>query len=480
MGEPSTSQPLSKPKSRLGLSPHVQFWLLTISGILFTILLSGGGIWWVVSLNPSIVDIGTMKLPASDAFSFSEKVTDRELTKLLPVAEQFSNPKIREVPGETIPADILLSNPSKYDNRTVVVYGKLSRRAEVQNLLEKDWPRAYVLGIWANGKEIPVIYRGYVAHLNPGDIIQVEGIFLADGKGIHADNVMRLEVDPQEQQRENLWLLRASIAVFLWLVFCTSVFLWRAFRKNWYKHYLVPTIVLFLGVSLFMAGCTMDMTTVINPDGSGLVTSSFTRAKEDIDFLRQMPGMNEYMDAWISNMRQDGMFVENWIEGENENFFLQRAFGNLDALSETQNSEGPASWLYATKYKEGNFMVFRFMAIVDTTAFYQVADGMSSSAAEEVRKELDQTIMNYSLVLPGEIVYHNSTGAQSNRVSWALRMNDSNAIVAESRLPLPVAETTGASSSSRVKQSLLIVFIASTILLIISLIGYHLHKGQQG
>jgi hypothetical protein len=453
---------------------------LAVSGILFTLLLSGGGVWWIVTLNPSIIDFETMKWPATDTFSFSEKVTDREVLKLLPLAEQFSNPKIREVSSEAIPADILLSNPSKYDNRTVVVYGRLSRRAAVQSLLERDWPQAYVLGLWANGKEILIVYRGYVAHLNPGDIIQVQGIFLADGKGIHADSVMLLEADPQDQQRENLWLLRASIAVFLWLIFCTSVFLWRAFRKNWFKHYLVPMIVLFLGTSLFMAGCTMNVTTVINSDGSGLVTSSFTRPKEDIDFLRQMPGMNEYIDAWISNMRQDGMVVENWLEGENENFFLQRAFGNLDDLSETQGSEGPASWIYATKYAEGNSIVFRFMALIDTTAFYQVADGMSSSAAEEIRKELDQTIMSYSLVLPGEIVYQNSTSVQGNRVSWALRMNDRNAIVAESHLHLPAVETIGASPSSRVKQGLLIVFIASTILLIISLLGYRLRKREQG
>lgn len=472
-------RPTSKLKSKAVLSPRVQFWLLTISGIIFTLLLTGGGVWWVISLNPSIIDVETIRPTATNQPSFSEKITDRELLKLLPIAEQFSNPKIREASAEAITPDVLLSNTSKYENRTVVVYGKLSRRAVVQNPLENDWPQAYILRIWANGKEVSVVYRGYVDHLNPGDTIQVEGVFVADGKGIHADKVTRLEKDPQEQQRENLWLLRASIAVFLWLIFCTSMFLWRAYRRNWLKHHLVSTILLFLGVSILMAGCTMDITTVINPDGSGLVTSSFTRAKEDIDFLREMPGMNEYMDAWISNLRQDGMFVENWIEGENETFFLQRVFGNLDDLSETQSSEGPASWLYATKYTEGNFIVFRFMALVDTTAFYQVTEGLSSSAAEEIRKELDQAEMNYSLVLPGEIVYHNSIEVHGNRISWLLRMNDRNEIVAESRLPMPVAEPLTFSSVERIKQSLLIVFIASTILLIVSLLGYHLPKGKK-
>lgn len=477
--ETQLPQPPSKAKSKPVLSPRIQFWLLTISGLLFILLLTGGGVWWIISLNPSIIDVDTIRSPATNQLSFSEKVTDRELLKLLPVAEQFSNPKIRETSAEAITPDLLLSNTSKYNNRTVVVYGKLSRRAVVQNLLENDWPQAYILGIWANGKEVSVVYRGYVDHLNPGDIVQVEGVFVADGKGIHANSVTRLEVDPQEQERESLWLLRASVVVFLWLIFCTSMFLWRAFRRNWFKHHLVSTIILFLGVSILMAGCTMDITTVINPDGSGLVTSSFTRAKEDLDFLRQMPGMNEYMDAWISNLRQDGMFVENWIEGENETFFLQRAFGNLDDLSETQSSEGPASWLYATKYTEGNYIVFRFMALVDTTAFYQVAEGLSSSAAEEIRKELDQADMNYSLVLPGEIVYHNSTDVRGNRISWLLRMNDRNEIVAESRLPLPVVVNPKASSAERVKQILLIIVIASTILLIISLLGYRLPREQR-
>jgi len=481
--ETQIPQPPSRAKSKAVPSYRAQFWLLTIAGMLFVLLLTGGSVWFVTSLNPDIIDIEddlkAIKISKTAQFTYSERVTDRELQKLLPVAEHYTNPKNREESTEAITPDLLLSNPSKYDGRTVIVYGELSRRAVVQNLLENDWPQAYILGIWANGKEVSVIYRGYVDHLNPGDIVQVEGVFVADGKGINADRVTRLEVDPQEQQHESLWLLRASIAVFLWLIFCTSMFLWRAFRRNWFRNHLVSTITLFIGVSILMAGCTMDITTVINPDGSGLVTSSFTRAKEDIDFLREMPGMTEYMDAWISNLRQDGMFVENWIEGENETFFMQRTYGNLDDLSETQSSEEPASWLYATKYTEDNFIVFRFMALVDTTAFYQVAEGLSSSAAEEIRKELDQAEMKYSLVLPGEIVYHNSTEVRGNRISWMLRMNDHNEIVAESRLPLPVAENPMTSSAERVKQILLIIVIVSTVLLIISLLGYRLPKEQR-
>lgn len=471
---PPSSSLAPPAKSKSILSSRVQFWLLTAVGALFVLLLTGGIVWFIIGLNPDLTQIASIKLNKIEQPTYGDSVTDRELQKLLPVAENFSNPRTREALPGVVSPDLLISSPSKYNNHTVVVQGSLSRLGTASNLLENDWPRAYILGIWAEGKEILVIYRGYVEHLEPGDSIQVEGVFVEDGKGIHANKVTRLEMDSQSQEQERLWLTRASIGVFLWLVFCTSMFLWRGFRKNWYEQHRALTLLCLFLIAGTVAGCKMDINTMIDPDGSGLVTASLTRAKEDIDFIRKMPGMSGYLDAWAFNLRNDGMRVEDLVEGENETFFLQRTFGSLNELIENQLLSESGTWVHVLKYPEGNEQVFRFTALIDATILYSGLDELPSTAAEQIRQELDQAELSYSVVLPGKIVYHNAPIGQSQRLTWRLRVNDGNEIVAESRLPIQVSTGSLSDPKTKIKQGLLLVFTASSLLLIIGLVGYRL------
>lgn len=462
------------------LTPRVQFWLFTIAYGVFILLLSSGAIWFVVSLNARIIDfapdINTIRNSESSQFTYSGRVTDRELQKLLSVAQLYSSPRTRDEKKEIVSPDILLSNPSRYINRTVVVTGKLSRNAKVENLFENDWAIAYVLGIWSNGKEIPVIYRGDAERLKPGDFIQVEGVFIDDGKGIHADKVLRLDIDPQAQERERLWLLRASIGVFLWLIFCTSVFLWRAFRKNWFNRYLLISTVLFLLVSGTLTGCTMDIVTIINPDGSSVMATTLARSREDLDFLRQMPGMAGYLDSWIRNLRNEGMLTENYLVNDQEVFFLQREFGNLNDLSATGVNQGVGSWIYVTKYIEGDKLIFRIMASVDTTVLYSGLPNLNSSAAAEIQKELDSSEMAYSFVLPGNITYHNGKLLNNNRVSWDLRLNDKNELIVESQLPISTATESQPLIMGKIIQSLFLIATASTLVLLFGIVHYRIPK----
>lgn len=446
----------------------------------FIFFLLGGAIWLLICLNSNIIDFGpdlkAMRTSEDSQFNYSRRITDRELQKLLPIAQAYSSPKIREGKKEFVSPEILLSNPSKYINRTVIVNGRLSRNAKVEEIFENDWAIAYVLGIWSNGKEIPIIYRGDAERLKPGDFIQVEGVFIDDGKGIHADKVTRLDDDPLAQEREKLWLLRASIGAFLWLVFCTSIFLWRAFRKNWFSHYHLTSAIVTLIVVGALTGCTMDITTIINPDGSGIMTTTLSRSKEDIDFLRQMPGMEGYLDSWIMNLRQDGMLAENYPQGDQEVFFLQRKFGNLDELSVTGNNEDGGSWIYATKYIEGDQMIFRVVALVDTTILYSGLTNLNSSAAAEIKKELDNSEMIYSFVLPGRVTYHNGKSENNNRVSWVLRLNDKNELIAESQLPITTAIDNQTVVEEKIIQGLLLITITSTLVLIFGIIHYRVPK----
>jgi ribosomal protein L40E len=463
------------------LTHRVQYWLFTIAFSMFVLLLSGGAIWYLVSLNAKIIDfsfeLNAVRNLDKPQVTYSGRISDRELQKILTIAQSFSNPNSRKETRDIVGPDTLLANPSRYKNRTVIVVGQLSRNAEVETIFENDWSTAYVLGIWANGKEIPVIYRGDGERLKPGDFIQVEGVFIDDGKGIHADKVIRLEADPAAQERERLWLLRASIVVFLWLVFCTSVFLWRAFRKSWFSRFSASALLILL-LSV-LTGCTMDFVTIINPDGSVIMTTTFARSKEDIDFLRQAPGMSGYLDSWITNLRHDGLLAENYQIGDREIFFLQREFGSLKQLSTAETIEGVGSWTYVTKYIEGDKLIFRAMALVDTTVLYSDLTNLNSSAAAEIQKELDSSFMSYTFVLPGNVTYHNGNLLNNHRIEWKLRLNDRNELIAESELPLTNVIENQVSVRNQIIHGLLLIAGASTLVLIFGIVHYRIPKGRE-
>lgn len=462
---------------------RLQFWLATLVYGAFLVLLVGLALWFLARQNAAILDfspeINAIRNFDNVEFTFSGRVSDRDLQKLLPVALAYSNPASRTDKKESVSPEALLANPSRYANRTIVITGKLSRNAEVESVFEKDWQTAYVLGIWSNGQEIPVIYRGDATRLKSGDFVQVEGLFVEDGKGIHADKVIRLDADPQAQARERMWLLRASIAVFLWLVFCTGFFLWRVFRKNWFSHSLLTLVILFLFLSSALSACTMDVTTVIRPDGSALMTTSFARSKQDIDFLRQSPGMAGYLDSWIMNLRQEGILAENYLHGDQEAFFLQREFGNLEEISAAQDTEAAGSWIYATKYVEGNSLMFRVMALVDTSVLYSNLSNVHPTAAGEIQKELDSSQMTYSFVLPGKIAYHNGNPVNNNRITWTLRLNDKNQLIAESQLPVAGSIDNQVLLKGKIIENLVLIFAASSLVLILAMLRYRVPRRRE-
>jgi len=478
--------PVAQTGSRTTLSPsksRLQFWLGTLVYGVFLVLLVGFALWFLVRQNNAIIDfspeLSAVRNFDKAEFTFSGRVSDRDVQRLLPVAQSYSNPALRTEKKEPVRPEVLLVNPSRYANRTVIVNGKLSRKAEVESLFENDWQTAYVLGIWSNGQEIPVIYRGDAKRLKAGDFVQVEGVFIEDGKGIHADKVTRLDADPQALVWEQIWLLRASIAVFLWLIFCTSFFLWRAFRKNWFSRSLLTPSILFLFMSGTVSACSMDITTIIQADGSGVMTTSFARSKQDIDFLRQAPGMASYLDSWIMNLRQEGMLAENYLYGDQEAFFLQRQFGNLEELSVAQATETTSSWTYVTKYVEGSNLIFRVVALIDTSILYSNLNAMNPTAAGEIQKELDSSHMSYSFILPGELAYHNGKSGNKNRITWTLRLNDKNQLVAESQLPIVISPDNQVLLRGKIIENLVMIFVASSLVLILGLLRYRVPNRRE-
>jgi hypothetical protein len=161
-----------------------------------------------------------------------------------------------------------------------------------------------------------------------------------------------------------------------------------------------------------------------------------------MEFLRSAPGVPGYLSAVVRDMQNSGAMFEQFVEGEQEVFFIQRHFNLSSAdIGDTYPIEG--SWISIERYREGNEDVMRFLGVVDTRTLYNAPSASDSNAAGALRDQLDQIDMNYHLHFPGHLAYHNGEMSADRKVTWKIRMNDINYLVAEVRLPLGESRLAG-------------------------------------
>ncbi len=231
------------------------------------------------------------------------------------------------------------------------------------------------------------------------------------------------------------------------------------------KIFLVWAIV----AGLLLSGCTMDVSTVINPDGSGTISVNLSEATENTDFMRRMPNMADYLNTWQDSLRKQGVLIDISRQGENEYIFLQNRFEDLEGISTPVDLPGDITTWIAVSMDSAPFeTVYRYAAVVDTTTLYQAAPGIDSRAQAEVEKQLDQMLFTYSVTLPGEITYTNASRQKGNKMTWDIRMKAQNEIVAESRLRYDyrakvIKATSGALAGG---------FVLSLFLLIYGVVAY--------
>ena len=138
-------------------------------------------------------------------------------------------------------------------------------------------------------------------------------------------------------------------------------------------------------IVLLLSGCTMDVSTVINPDGSGTISVNLSETIENTEFIRKMPNMADYLNVWRDSLRKQGILIDISRQGETEHIFLQSKFKDLDGLSTPVDLPGDIKTWIAVDMDSAPFeTVYRYAAVVDTTALYQGAPGIDSTAQAEV------------------------------------------------------------------------------------------------
>ena len=447
-------------------------WAVQFVCIFLAAALSLGFIFFLYSQNNDIADISFSELFSKKEAS-TGRISNRDTAKALEIAQLYNVPPGQDESQPGLSLKELDSSSSRYDLKRIKLIGKAAAVELVEDLLETDWPEAWVIKLVDSEEELIAVYRGDGGRIDAGDTLEVDGVFYAEHDGILAYNIRHLPMNPIEEEENLMWLYRLLILSVVWFVF-SVFFITRKSISRKSSSYLNPSLlVLCLVIPLLMTGCEIVMMTNINEDGSGTVSTSLSRAKEDLEFVREIPEMTTYLDVLMQDFREQGIRVENTIAGEQEMFSFQRDFQSFDQLNSEADLLSDESWFEVEKLEDGDDIVFRYYGELNTAVLFNNLDNLPSYARDEATKELNASNFVFYVSLPGEVTYTNGLPPSGGRLEWEIRNNEINQIVAESRIvdaekPVKPAEH---------KKKIIIIaigalFLVSTLIFIIGFLSF--------
>ncbi|MBI9043545.1 MAG: hypothetical protein JEZ06_03615 [Anaerolineaceae bacterium] len=304
----------------------------------------------------------------------------------------------------------------------------------IKSLSIFDWSNGSAAYLSVNG--IAIAYPGYVSHFKLGDRVRIAGIYLPSKRGIQAHQVKRLQ---NKFEIANKFTL-PDIAYWLagiWLLISLGVFFIGLINHNRKRKGLFLKLVLsflFLFIPV-VSGCTMNFNVIVNQDGSGYNQIIFQEKKETIDFLHQVPGLSGYINRWVAEQRVRGVLVDNLVVEEAEFVTLQKNIKDHLAFNTNSSDQEQINWVSLLMYADGQEMVYRYLARIDSSNLGKLSDEFDSNIQKEATKLIREMDLIYTLILPGEIVYHNGD-LDGLQVMWQLLPQEKEWVIAESRLPV--------------------------------------------
>ncbi len=194
-------------------------------------------------------------------------------------------------------------------------------------------------------------------------------------------------------------------------------------------------LALFTLLCALSTSCTVEISTVIRPDGTGVVSTVMSETTENVDFLRSIPNMQDYLGAWQASLREHGALIDVTRRGGREYTFVQTSFAGSDELgSQGAVPSGIRTWVHSTMSPSALGARYTYRAVVDAASLYEQRLPSDPNAQAEARKLLDAMKLTYSVTLPGTITYSNAQRATGSKLSWDLPMGARTEIMAESEL----------------------------------------------
>jgi len=425
---------------------------LWVSAIILTLL----AIAVIVIKQPSLLAILDTGLSVEDQVSWLvEAPSAQEKQILSQLSRYFDNPNHQDY--------IQIERAEQFQTFTTP-----ATPVKLDSVLEggfKASPTGYGLTLSLNEQTVLVLYRGYVAHLQPGDRVHIQGFYYQQEDAIVAHELRQLAPVYSAPQSLSLWVMRLAVLDFIWMMFCVTTALTLSAQRPKVKARSAQQVALILALCGFLLyGCTLDITTVINRDGSGMISLTARDSQENMDFILQVPGMADYLGSITRQLELAGMQTTSWQTDQDYFIYLQRRIDRLAELSDQDPTTD--TWINVQSYDEGGWKVTRYLALIDTQGLYRDNTNLDNQIVQAMQSELDGITINYRLRLPGEIVYHNASQDQPGTPVWQIKMRGQTQIIAEAREPL---STSGDYMPGMIPIGLGIIFLLSTLLLIVTL-----------
>lgn len=350
-----------------------------------------------------------------------------EAEAFIPVMSQTSDPRSRPVLDQQYNVQALLQTPEVYDGYQIQLQGKILKIQSLSSIRLSGWKDGFVLTFNDGTASIPVLYRGSLYQLETGTKVNLSGVFVDDGMAVYAD-YLQPEVQPQAK-----WLglpqgmLAVTISLFV-LGLAAVILLIIPLRKKT----VISSVLILLGLGL--SACEIHMQTEVKPDGQVITSIQLQEKTEDVDFLRKIPGLDGYIRAMMAQMRLSSSQIENWVADEQEYFFVQHEYPDIQTFQQGSEEHNPeqASWVYLHAYPLGNETCYRFQGLISPEIFYEIPEATDWTVLSAFGDLVDDIEMTYSLILPGRLIYSNADTTIANRSEWDVDMREQNTLIAES------------------------------------------------
>jgi hypothetical protein len=175
-------------------------------------------------------------------------------------------------------------------------------------------------------------------------------------------------------------------------------------------------IALIVSAALILSACTIDISVVVNPDGSGSLGMTYKLTAED---LKSLEGMGMAKDTICNEMESEGDFTftqethgdEIWCVGS-------RPIATLEEMKTEMGGDG---------------FEINTLEITGSQFTFDANANMSQQEGAE-GFDLGMLDITYSMTAPGKVTNHNGDEINGNTVTWKLPLGASKNLHLESKV----------------------------------------------
>lgn len=178
----------------------------------------------------------------------------------------------------------------------------------------------------------------------------------------------------------------------------------RRARARSRRRSAVPAVaaaIALLGIAL-VSGCTVEVETKVQADGSGSVTTRVNVGQETMDEILGLPNGEAFMESWERQLASE----DTTVTRNADQIRLVRSFDSPAQFNQSTGGGLEGSWSYLRLIDMPDGRHYVYMAHTDTSGLFaeQGSYDEDGSATEELNSRLEEAEFSFDVSLPGNTV----------------------------------------------------------------------------